>query len=336
MNNISQALKRLFHQQQHRIVFWYDAKQELRHEYETLSLPDVQKIELDNNEFGVKHRVLKEEPEQKFLLYHEGPQPKKLDNWLLDVLLAHGQFHADRVSLWMSELGLGPGFWDLVQEYAEFFRAKSRLQALKDRLEPDDGLNAVRTKMLAVCAKSSTDARLESILETLLGELAAGREEKIHLIQRCGLDRFLWECLEIHFGYTSETPGIKDFVIDLFKSCYALSLTEEAKLSQDALVFLKHWKDNVHHQEAFETLSEQCADILNIEHDLQDKDMRALIEVDFFRLIDQKILSDLAHQVAERTISAGDCSNLIWRRRGTHWYDEFSDVYETVGCRLSS
>lgn len=86
MNKIGQALERLF--QRHRIVFWYDAKQELRHEYEALSLPDVQKIELEDNEFGVKHRVLKEEPDQKFLLYHEGKQPDDLDNWLLDVLLA--------------------------------------------------------------------------------------------------------------------------------------------------------------------------------------------------------------------------------------------------------
>lgn len=328
VNKITQALERLF--QQHRIVFWYDAKKELRHEYETLSLPGVRKIELDENELGVKHQILKEEPDQKFLLYNEGPQPEDLDNWLLDVLLAHGQFNADQVSLWMAELGLGPGFWDLVQEHADFFRAKSRMQGLKTRLGPEDGLKTVRTKMLAVCVNKNTEARLESLLEALLAELAEARDEKIYLIQRCGLDQFLWNQLDIHFGYSSETPGIRDFAIELFKSCYALSLDEEGELSQDALVFLKRWKDNVRHQQAFEILSDDCADILDIEKDLQSRDINSLIEIDFFKLVDQKILTDIIQQVAGRTISAGDCSNLIWRRRGTHWYAEFSDIYEAV------
>jgi len=103
MEKINQAISRLF--QKHRIVFWYDTKRELRQEYEAVSIPDVEKIEIENNEYGVKYRVLREEPNQKFLLYHEGPQPEDLDNWLLDVQLAHATFSADQVSLWMAELG---------------------------------------------------------------------------------------------------------------------------------------------------------------------------------------------------------------------------------------
>ena len=78
MDNILNALNRLF--EKHRIVFWYDAKQELRQEFEDLLLPGVETIELLNNEFGVKHLILREKPAQKFLLYHAGPQPVDLDN----------------------------------------------------------------------------------------------------------------------------------------------------------------------------------------------------------------------------------------------------------------
>jgi hypothetical protein len=41
---------------------------------------------------------LREEPDQKFLLYHEGPFPEDPDNWLLDVQLAFGAFRSDQVS----------------------------------------------------------------------------------------------------------------------------------------------------------------------------------------------------------------------------------------------
>ena len=85
---IQQALGNLFDKQ--RIVFWYDTRREFRADFEALSLPDVEKIELANNEFGVKYRVLREQPEQKFLLFTDGPEPEYLANWLLDVQLASG------------------------------------------------------------------------------------------------------------------------------------------------------------------------------------------------------------------------------------------------------
>lgn len=55
---IKKALINLF--EKHRIVFWYDGKKELRQDFETLDLEDVEKIELINNEFGVKYRILRE------------------------------------------------------------------------------------------------------------------------------------------------------------------------------------------------------------------------------------------------------------------------------------
>ena len=100
-DRISQALANIF--KKHRIIFWYDAKKELRGEFEALELPGTEKLELRNNEFGLKYRIMREQPEQKFLLYHEGPQPPDLDNWLLDVLLAHGEFRTDQAGIWLSD-----------------------------------------------------------------------------------------------------------------------------------------------------------------------------------------------------------------------------------------
>ena len=110
-SRIAQALNRLF--ERHRIVFWYDTKQELRNDFEALELAGIKKLELTNNEFGVKYRLLREEPEQKFLLYREGPQPANLENWLLDVQLAQGVFRTGQVGLWLAELELGLEFTDL-------------------------------------------------------------------------------------------------------------------------------------------------------------------------------------------------------------------------------
>lgn len=325
-SRIAQALSKLF--ERHRIVFWYDAKSELRADFTAVSLEDVDKIELTNNEFGIKHRILRKHPEGKFLLYRDGPQPDDLDNWLLDVQLAHGEFRTDQVAIWLAEFDLGLEFADVVQQHAGFFQAAKRKGALTKLLKPDDTAGLIRLKMVAVCANA--EPRIDTILESLLQELAEGSDEKFSLIERCGLDRYFWTQLTQHYGYESSEPGIRDFLIELFKSCYAMSTGGQVKLNADALVFLKRWKDSRQYEESFERLSEECAGVLGIEADLGKRDSRDLIEIDYFELIDRKILSDLVKAVVSRTVSADDVALWVRQRRQGHWYSEYRDLYEAI------
>jgi uncharacterized protein (TIGR02687 family) len=325
MSRIHLALTNLF--QKHRIVFWYDSKRELRDEFESLLLPGVETVEINNNEFAVKHRILREEPAQKFLLYHAGPQPEDLDNWLLDVQLASGLFLADQASLWLSELELPARFLDLAQIHAEFFSAEIRRRALKALIpQPlEEAETSLRLKILAVCA--GVGPRMDEITESLLAELAEDRQTRIELIRRCGLETFLWERMQRNFGYHSSAPSSQDFALELFKSCYALELGLPAQLTTDALVFLRRWKDSRSHHQAFESLSAWAAESLSIEADLQNRDIRALGEIDIFRLVDQKILSDLVASIASRTINPAECAAIIRQRRRSHWYAEFQHYY---------
>jgi len=326
MTQIAQNLKKRF--KKHRIVFWYDSKKELREDYEKLEFSDIEKIELNNNEFRVKHRILREEPDRKFLLYHEGEAPFDLENWLLDVQLAFGEFRTDQSAIWSNELGLGLEFTDIINEHAVFFNVAKRRENLKKILSSDDTQNAVRTKILAVCA--SSDPRIDDILENLLAESANKKNDKLKLVESCELDIFLWNRLEVCYGYTSDSPGIRDFTTQLFKSCYEMSLGNESQLNPDALVFLKRWKDSIKQQNAFETLSKECADILGIEKDLQQRDILSLVENDYFELVDRKILSDLVKNVVDQTISVKDRDSLIRQRKAGHWYKRYKDLYQAI------
>ncbi|MCP4421305.1 MAG: BREX-1 system phosphatase PglZ type A, partial [Chloroflexi bacterium] len=326
MSEITQALSNLF--QRHRIIFWYDAKQELQAEYEAVSLPGVDKVVIGNNQFGLKHRLLRQEPKQKFLLYHFGPQPNDLDNWLLDLQLAHGEFRADQAGLWLHELGLPVEFTDIMAAHADFFKSAQRRAALKALLKKDDTHSQIKLKMVAVCA--AAEPRLDAILEHLLAELADGGDDKIRLIQRCDLEPFLWERAGFEYGYRSEVAGIQDFAITLFKSVYALGLEETAVLSEAAVVFLKRWKDSVRYRDAFAALSAEYAAILNIEQDLAARDYRQLIDLDIFELIDRKILSELALGAVKRTISSDTCARLVHQRRQAIWYDKYAHLYSAL------
>ena len=323
---ITQALSNLFDKQ--RIVFWYDTRLEFRADFETLELPDVEKIELANNEFGVKYRLLREQPEQKFLLYREGAEPPHLHNWLLDVQLASGNcFRTDQVALWLAELELGPDCYPLLEAHVAFFESAKRREALGKLLEPGDSQNLLQRKMLAVCA--GNEPRLDVILENLLGDLAASKDVRFKLIESSGLNAYLWEQVKRAYGYSSEQPGLHDFVIELFKACFMLGIDPayKARLSAEALVFLKRWKDSRSHEQSFETLSEQCAAVLQIDDKLQTLDWRSLLELDYFELIDRKILSELVRAVVARTVTAQEVEQWVRQRRQSHWFERFKDVY---------
>lgn len=92
------------------------AKQELRGDVEALALPSVEKLKL----------------------YREGPEPADLNNWLLKVPLAHGEFRTDQVAIWRSELELGLEFTAVMQAYAEFFQTIKRKDDLKRLLKADN------------------------------------------------------------------------------------------------------------------------------------------------------------------------------------------------------
>lgn len=326
MNEIAQTLTRLF--DRHRIIFWYDAKAELGAEYQALTLPEVEKIALGNNQFGLKYRILRQEPGQKFLLYYAGPPPAHLDNWLLDVQLAHGEFRADQMALWLTEVGLEMEFTDVIAPHAEFFRASQRRAALKGLLRSDDGARQVLMKMTAVCA--AAEPRLDAILETLLAELAAEEDDRLRLIQRCELAPFLWQQAQRVYDYRSETPGIRDFAIHLFKAAYAQGVGETPLLNSDAILFLRRWQDNVRFQPAFAALSASYAEVLQVERDLAERPYRTLLTLDLYELVDQKILGDLAREVADRTLDGQTCAQIVRQRRQSHWYSRYAHSYEAI------
>ena len=282
--------------------------------------------------------MLREQPNQKFLLFKSGPQPADRDNWLLDVQLAHTDFRTDKASLWLTELELPYEFRPIVTRHEFFFNSEKRRDQLKDSVTKSDTLSQISTKMLGVCADS--DSRLDSVLENLLEELSLDTGAKRYeLIVKCGLDSFLWEQTKKTYQYISDAPSVKDFAIELFKSCYDMELgadqskieNRKSKMTSEALVFLKRWKDSRTHEKAFETLSDGIGEILAIQSDLENRNLKQLAEIDYFRLIDKRILSELASTVLNRSMTAGECTQFIRGRRRGHWYRDHADIYEAVG-----
>ena len=315
---IQNALEKEFARK--RLVFWYDPDLiGWQQEFEAVQLAGVIKIAVQDNEFGIKHRIAREEPQQKFLLYFRGQaQPLDTQNWLLDQLLAYGPpFSPDRASLALIDAGLPPEFKALTAQHLEFFRNVERISKLKEWLKPDDTEPDIRLKMTAVACR--TEPSVEAIQLALLGELARGKNDRWAQVEKFALAEAWWSQLAAHFGYVTTTPALLDFVLCLFRAVTPLGASSTLDPRQ-ALVFLNRWKDSEEYRDAFEALSDRADTMLNVTGALnQIEDIRPLLTQETYRRIDFKILTDLRDGLVNGTLTPPEARQRAEARAQLHW-----------------
>ena len=332
MDTITPHLQRLF--EKHRIVFWYDEKKELRQEFEFLNLPSVEKIELNDNEFMVKYRILREAPHTQFLLYKEGENPQVEDNWLLDVQLAYGVFRTDKIGLWASELGMEYHHYQFIEKHQEFFtRAtrRDRLGEAKKKYTEEYTEKQLQMEMLGICC--GTDPTLFSILEVLFSGLYSGNEDILRLINRCNLFEFLITLLQNEFSYQSKESGIKDFYISLIATLYNLQTGDEqvqGGLSQAILPFMSSWKNSIRSNASFEGLIAKAETELHLSDQLGKLSLDQLKVIDYFPTVDRFIIPQLISRITQKTLNLDNCIQILRQREKFYWYKNYEIIYHFI------
>lgn len=325
---VIENLKNLF--EKHRIIFWYDEKKELREDFEELNIKNVEKIEIENNEYAVKYKILRENPDQKYLLYFEGPKPKKENNWLLDVLLSNKEFKVDHNSIMISELNLDNSFSKkLIEAHKFFFNSKKRVSDLKKLMNTTRDKEAFLTNLLAVCVKSDI-SDMNNILLNLINDLMKDDLTSLNLIQKCKLEDVLWDKISRIYGYDSQNPSLSDFIHEIFNECFNYETERTINLNQEALIFINNWKNNKNNCESFKHFSKICEDNLEILQKIQKLDYRELLKVDYFISIDKYILNNINIGIIENTITSKDIEEVIRLRNKSFWYEQFENYYEAL------
>ncbi|WP_032406943.1 BREX-1 system phosphatase PglZ type A [Rhodococcoides fascians] len=316
-----------------RVVFWHDPDGQYTADLDGLDLVDVETLCVADNEYGIKQRLLHDEPAGKFLVYRSGQVPSGIGNWLLDLELAYGVFTADRTSLVAQELGLtGNGIAEVVQAHEKFFNAGKRIHSLKGLLKPDDDPTVVRAKMTAVVLGLKDSHSLLEVTRTLLMENAKGIRTKYDALVDYALDDFYWRGVASIYGYESPTPSIDDFVLWTFRKAIEGFASERPGGLQNIQLDFASLRNDRRSQESLATLAKRAAVDLDYASSIEDASFRDLAAVDLFEETDQKILSDLARAVAERTVTAREVAEVVRARQSSVWIDGYKQLYTAIAC----
>ncbi|MEO1263220.1 MAG: BREX-1 system phosphatase PglZ type A [Bacteroidota bacterium] len=325
MTRIEESLHKIF--RDHRIIFWYDEKEEMKEQYQALTLDGIEKVWVQDNPFAVKYRINKEQPTDKFLLYFTGPKPALEDNWLLDMELAHHVFHTDQEAMFLQELGLGYHLKELVAEHIDFFKAKDRRAKLKEMLGAEDEHQAIRYKMLAVIFGVENDT-LTTFIHAHGSAFIQGKDQMDKDLERFNLKDFYWKEIFRIYNYQSEEPSIYGFLMEVFNNSFKLGT--KTGIAKDAKFLISLWKNTYPYREQFTALTDRIAKDSGLEEKLNAATLEEVVGDDLFRLTNQKIIADLVHLISEEAISKDKVSQYVKQRENKFWFEDFAPFYVCI------
>lgn len=316
----------------HRVVFWHDPEAQYAADLDGLDLSDVTIVRVVNDEYGIRNRLLHDQPTGKFLVYRPGPVPVGIGNWLFDLELAYDVFTADRGSLVSQDLGLTAGGVDeVVHAHEKFFNAGKRVQALKDLLAPEDDATRLRAKMCAVTLGQKEHTLLE-LTRTLLVENATGKTARFDTLADYGLDAFYWKGVASIYGYETSSPSLDDFILWVFRRALEGFVSDRPGGLQQIQLDFASFRNDRRSQDALSSLAKRASNDLDYKASIEDASFRDLVAVDLFEEADQKIISDLAKAVADQAVTAREVTEVVRARQSSVWIDSYRQLYTAVAA----
>ena len=301
-----------------RLVFWYDEGGQMQEFTNSLEIPGVEILMLENNAFTLKYRILKgEQPERGFLIYSSQAQPNDENNWLLDLQMEAIPFSADMESLYAAECGIPMELKQkVVDKHQAFFQTTINRTKLTARLRQGMDADVIERQMLAVVC--CTEPYYDQLTFALAQEALKEESEMYDKLVQYNLSDIYWNEIEKVFGYNKQRK-IKDLIIVLFKNDMNRHFSK-GTLSNEAAIFMHDWRDSRQYGEMYKQWAELLEIELNIKQSLQDHSIENLITIETFPCIDKVIAQYLQPEVINGTISVERIESIIDERENRMFF----------------
>lgn len=335
---ISEAIKSLFSAQP--IVFWNDADAEFSSNLDSLDLPGVEVIRLDEiPALRVKVLIEAAGKDGRWLIYSPTEEPEPVSDWLLDLRIRSKAFRADSASILLEDLGLSSlSLRSHLKERAKFLKAKDRVERLRRWTEPTDGPDDLDRKMIAVLARADTPepaAILLKVFSALVVDACVSLDvspKPLQDIVANELDLPFWALMEREFGYKEESPSLRGLLFALLATDFVRSLgcgapaqlahfvIGEKARAANASVFANRWRSDMANYASYNALSAVVADELHLDQLIASITSEDLVETMTFEVVEKRVAADLkARILGAQGANTDAIRSLIARRRDGHW-----------------
>lgn len=315
-----------------RVVMWHDADGSYAKDVETYAPAGVVTVRIENNEFALKHRLLREERDAKFLLYRTGTSPEGVNNWLLDLELASAPvFTTDRSALMGTTLGIADAVVaTLLDEHSAFFSDDKLVEQLKTLLAPTDDLIVARAKMCAVLLGQKQHSFSE-LTRTLLVQYADERSDAFTKLEKHHLAGFHWDGARAIYGYASEAPSVAGFALWMFRCASEGFDSASSPRARNLAIDFRSFRDSKKSSDAMKMIARKAENDLAYQGTTTKLSLETLLGTDVFEAAEREVIRRLIDGVASQTSSTREVLDTInARRRDSFWFDDYASLYECI------
>lgn len=345
VNKLNQSLRRIYSEDDTRVVFWNDPGGEFESSLSKLDLGDVNLLRLDEvGALAAKRTLEREQLSASFLIYSPSEEPIASEDWLLDIRLYSKSFRADRTSILIEQLGLArQSLRSHLSERKKFFDNQDRIAKLKALVDANDDELDLDRKMMAVLARADR-AEFFILLRTLCDDIGSGEHAGLStsptswaLFEKYGLVDSFWRLVEAHFGYRADEPSLKGLLLRLMATDIARGLKADpptqlvnlilpASFANAASFFLGQWRDSSRHGESYNLLSDEVGREFGVSNLLSGYQLEELQEAVTFAEVEKSILRALLERVhtTQETMDAAPIRELASQRQAKHWIASLS------------
>lgn len=343
LNQIAAKLNEAFTGDARQLIFWYDENGEFAEDIDTLVLNNAKVYKLDpNNQIYTKYFLTYEDTTTNYLIYAPFPKPDVYDNHLEDMLLYSRQFFADRASIICAELGISEELKPVIQKYGKYFAAKDRMKRFYDLEIEEWSDDTIKVGIMSAICGTKTSS-FEEVVKVLLNSKLDDENPYMAEFEKYGLTADFWTKAETYFGFTHQSPDLKNFTASLFLTYAAKEISAEMPKNLrngltyktgSVVAFLDNLMNNTEYAECFDWLSEFVYGGLGGDLFLGTFPVEAIIDCDAFKAVDEFIIKWLIERLeAEDTsakLSGSTILQLCSDRKRTHFGKSYAVQYSVI------
>lgn len=314
------------HLSKHRLVFWYDEGGKHRTVVDEIDTP-ASIVHVENNEWWIKYHVLKERPDDHFLIYAPYPRPVDKENWLLDLVLAGFTFSHDLSETHRTELELGPEFSGFIAEHAAFFQnTRDRFEPLLELVDPQaETIESLALKMIGIltapdAATRRTPRQFSDILFQLSEDCLAGSKDTWAEVAKHGLDgHFRREVARYLAGSTDDLEPDGAAIAILREAWRLEHRGEETATTRSARVLVHRWREEYATGGRYEAIVRFAEKSLGIRDQLKNTPTADLTALQLFPVVDSVLAERLVSEAQSHTADRTRIHSIASQRKESYW-----------------
>lgn len=335
VTNVQQRLARALGKNR-RIVFWEDPDSDYAGAVPDMSISGATIVDATGHELATKRRVLRTEPDGKFIIYRSGAIPAPAEDFLYDVKLAAEPFTCSMEGVWADECGVRSDLAPVLADHAAFFKNADRRRGLKTTKLSKSNRASLELAMTAAVLLVRDGERREvarRMAERVIFEHARGEEQSLNILRSSNLDGVLWNELRAELGYDwpiDGTPTSEDLALKVLEGTFGRLNSGGSRMSKGECDRIVNDLLSSNTRDSFQTL---CHDMGHIALSCVPDDLKTvenLASIGSVPQVDEEILSSLASMATGSGLDPEKLGELVTQRRFMPWWDGYENYYYTL------